>query len=200
RLPEPMVPAAFVVLPALPLTPNGKVDRRALARLEPGPKRGFEAPRTPAEERLARLWAEVLGAERVGRGDDFFALGGHSLLATRLALRVRESFGVELPLAAFFEHPRLSDLAAALERMQAAEDLTPRLVAVPRDSALPLSFAQERLWFLDRLAPGRAVYNIPAAIRLSGALDAEALAGALDDLAAQHEVLRTVFPAVEGEP
>ncbi|HKH45556.1 MAG TPA: amino acid adenylation domain-containing protein, partial [Thermoanaerobaculia bacterium] len=199
RLPEPMVPSAFLFLEALPLTPNGKVDREALARLqviEEGPA----AARTPTEERLAAVWAEVLGIERIGAEDDFFALGGHSLLASRVASRVREAFSVELPLAVFFERPRLKELAAVIEaeRGLGSEDLP--LAPVPRQGEIPLSFSQERLWFLDRLQPGSAVYNIPAAIRLRGALDAAVLDAALGALVERHEALRTTFPVEEGRP
>ncbi|HYU31756.1 MAG TPA: amino acid adenylation domain-containing protein, partial [Thermoanaerobaculia bacterium] len=200
RLPEPMVPSAFLLLPALPLTPNAKVDRDALARL-PLEEEAPAAPRMAVEERLAAIWAEVIGIERVGAADDFFRLGGHSLLAARVSSRVREAFGVELPLAAFFAHPRLADLAAVIEEARGlgdGEDVP--LEVVSREAEIPLSFAQERLWFLDRLEPGSAVYNIPAAIRLRGSLDPTALETALAALVEHHEALRTTFPAEGGRP
>ncbi len=203
RLPEPMVPSAFVLLPALPLTPNGKVDRRALSRIEFETGDPDETPRTQAEQRLAAIWAEVLGVESIGRRADFFELGGHSLLATRVASRVRNAFGVELPLSALFERPRLAGLAAAIEKLSALREEVP-LRPVPRrlfpDIDLPLSFAQERLWFLDRLQPESAAYNIPAAVRLRGDLDVAALEAALSALLARHEALRTVFLLENGEP
>ncbi|NPC81124.1 amino acid adenylation domain-containing protein, partial [Pyxidicoccus fallax] len=197
RLPAYMVPSAFVVLPALPRTPNGKVDRKAL----PAPDatqvertREYVAPRTPTEQLLADLWREVLGVERVGVHDNFFALGGHSLLATRVASRVRGVLNAELPLRALFEVPTLALLA---ERIEAASRPTgtprPPLVPVPRTGDLPLSFAQQRLWFLDRLRPDSAVYNLPAAVRLDGDLNVEALERALSELVRRHEVLRSTF-------
>ncbi|HEX2095690.1 MAG TPA: amino acid adenylation domain-containing protein, partial [Longimicrobiaceae bacterium] len=203
RLPEHMVPAALSVLDAFPLTPAGKIDRRALPAPD-GARSGAEyvAPRTPVEEILAGIWAEVLGAERVGVHDNFFELGGHSLLATRVQSRVRTALGVEMPLRALFEAPTVAGLAALLESVRRGEQETalPPLVRVPRDGDLPLSFAQERLWVIDRLDPGSPVYNMPVALRLSGRLDAAALRAALDALFERHESLRTVFPAVEGRP
>jgi amino acid adenylation domain-containing protein len=196
RLPEPMVPSALVLLDALPLNANGKVDRRALAQLAPAPEAEgeYEAPRTPIEELLAGLWADLLGASRVGLGDDFFALGGHSLLATRVVARLREPLGVELPLAALFENPTLGDFAAAVERARSGRAVqAPPIVPVEHGDGAPLSFAQERLWFLDRMAPGSAVYNIPAALRLAGRLDVPKLASALTEIARRHEALRSVF-------
>ncbi|HEX6902709.1 MAG TPA: amino acid adenylation domain-containing protein, partial [Thermoanaerobaculia bacterium] len=197
RLPEAMIPAAWVFLETLPLTPNGKVDRKALP--EPVAEvTGWIAPRTPAEEKLAAIWAEVLGMERVGVQDDFFALGGHSLLAVQLASRVREAFGVELPLRRLFEAPTVESLAAELAGTDAA--VAPPLRPVDRSGDLPLSFAQERLWFLDQLAPGSAAYNLPVAVRLSGPLRPAALAAGLERIAARHEALRTRFESRAGRP
>ena len=204
RLPEYMVPGAFVVLPRLPLSPNGKVDRRALSRLAPqaseGPEVASAAPRTPAEEMMAGIWADVLGREQVGVDDSFFALGGHSLLATRLVSRIRETFGVELALKAVFEAPTVAGLAGLAERALAAGlgTTAPPLVPLPKSSRtgpLPLSFAQERLWFLDQLEPGSAAYNMPVALRLDGVLDLPALAASLDAIVRRHEALRTTFRA-----
>ncbi|MFP2913628.1 phosphopantetheine-binding protein, partial [Pyxidicoccus sp. 3LFB2] len=169
KLPEYMVPSAFVTLEALPLTSNGKVDRKALpapdASAVASTASRYEAPRTPTEQRLAALWAEVLGVERVGLHDDFFELGGHSLLATQVASRVREAFEVELPLRTLFEAPTLGALAARLETaVQEGQGVSqPPLTRASRTEALPLSFAQQRLWFLDRLEPGSPFYNMPLA-------------------------------------
>ncbi len=209
RLPEPLLPSAFVPLPALPLTANGKLDRRAL----PAPRWGREAqadpiaqelPRSPVEELLAGIWREVLGVERVGLHDNFFALGGHSLLAARLMSRVRRAFGVELPLAALFEEPTLAGLAARLAggdpQLVPSTAEIPEIGRQPRPDHPPLSFAQERLWFLDQLEPAAITYNVPAALRLHGELAWTPLAGAITAIVARHEALRTRFPEVEGQP
>ncbi|MEW5928741.1 MAG: non-ribosomal peptide synthase/polyketide synthase [Gemmatimonadota bacterium] len=203
RLPDYMVPSAWVALEAVPLTPNGKVDHRALP--EPaasGDAEAHEAPRTPAEAAVAGIFAAVLGVEGVGARDDFFALGGHSLVAARVASRVREALGVELPLRTLFEHPTVEGLAGALAALarEASGPPAPPVVPVPRDGALPLSFAQQRLWLVDQLAPGRAAYNLPYALRLRGSLDAAALERSLAEVVRRHETLRTRFPAVGGEP
>jgi amino acid adenylation domain-containing protein len=201
RLPEYMVPAAVVVLATLPLTAHGKVDRRALPEPELGGAEEPAAPRTPTEEVVAGLFAGVLGVERVGADDDFFDLGGHSLLATRVISRVRQVFGVELPLRALFEAPTVAGLAGRVEEMRRAELPTlPPVVPTGRTGALPLSFAQGRLWFIDRLEPGSAVYNISQALRLGGALDEAALERALGEIVHRHEALRTVFREADGSP
>ncbi|HEU4882424.1 MAG TPA: amino acid adenylation domain-containing protein, partial [Longimicrobium sp.] len=200
RLPEYMVPAAYVRLDALPLTPNGKVNRRGL----PAPggdafaTRGYEAPSNKAEEAVAAIWAELLGAERVGRGDHFFELGGHSLLAVRVVSRVRKALGVEASPGDVFERPVLSDFARGLE--SAAQSAALAISPVDRSSAIPLSFAQQRLWFLEQLGGTGAAYHVPMRLRLRGELDRGALSRALDRVVARHEVLRTTFPAVDGEP
>ncbi|HEX7239290.1 MAG TPA: amino acid adenylation domain-containing protein, partial [Longimicrobiaceae bacterium] len=194
RLPEYMVPGAVVVLEALPLTATGKVDRRALPAPEAEAGGEYVAPRSPAEERLAGIWGGLLGVERVGVEDDFFALGGHSLLATRLAARVREAFRVDLPLSAVFEAPRLGGMAARVEALAAAAVAAAPIPRAADDRPPPLSFAQERLWFLDRLEPGRPTYNLPSALRLEGELDAAALEAALRATVGRHEALRTVLP------
>ncbi len=207
RLPEYMVPAFFVPLSAFPLDPNGKLDRRALP--EPVPEaqgeEGLSLPRTPAEELVAGIWAEVLGIERFGVHDDFFALGGHSLLATRIVSRLRRDCGVELSLRRLFEHPTVAELAADVEAglrcgAGGGAGSPPPLAPAARDRDLPLSFAQERLWFLDALEPGNAALHIAAPIRVRGALDVERLERALAALVARHEALRTRFPAVGGRP
>ncbi|HLL45088.1 MAG TPA: condensation domain-containing protein, partial [Longimicrobiaceae bacterium] len=191
-----------VMLERLPLTPNGKLDRKAL----PAPEYAAEAdqyvaPRTPAEEVLAGIWAEVLRLERVGVTENFFELGGHSLLATRVVSRIREVFGVELPLRALFERPTVAELAGRVEEMRrAGAPALPAVVPRERTGALPLSFAQERLWFMDRMEPGSAVYNLPVARRLGGALDEAALERALGEIVRRHEALRTVFAEVDGTP
>jgi amino acid adenylation domain-containing protein len=201
RLPAYMVPASITALPALPLTPNGKVDRRALAERETeaaGAGRVWVAPRTPLEELLAGVLAVVLGVERVGLRDSFFDLGGHSLLATQVLSRVRESLGVEVPLAAFFEKPTVEGLAAL-----ASGDATsgaPPLVPAPREEHPPLSFAQQRLWFIQRLDPAGTAYNIPGAVRLLGVLNIPAFAQSLGEIVRRHEVLRTSFPEMDGRP
>ena len=202
RLPEYMVPAAFVPLDALPLNANGKVDRRALPAPEYAAEAEFAEPRTPTEELLAGIFAEVLGVERVGRYDGFFELGGHSLLATRVVSRVRQSLAIELPLRAIFEHPTVAALAERVEdARQAAQGLAlPPITRSSRSGDLPLSFAQERLWLLDRLAPGNIVYNVTGALRLEGELDAEALERALSEIVRRHEVLRTTFALRDGAP
>jgi amino acid adenylation domain-containing protein len=207
RLPEYMVPAAFVVLDSLPVTPNGKVDRAALPAPDPGRAAAageYVAPRTPAEARVAAVWSEVLGTERVGAHDDFFALGGHSLLATRVVSRVREALGVELPLRALFEAPTVAGLAARLEGAApgGAAAGPPPVVRIPRDPLrpLPLSFGQQRLWFIEQLEPDAGRYNVVYPLRLRGRLEAAALRRALGEVARRHEVLRARFPAVGGEP
>ena len=204
-LPEYMVPSVFVQLPALPLTPNGKVDRKALPAPEGGgvePGRAYAPPRTPTEEVVAALWAEVLGLERVGALDDFFELGGHSLLATRLISRLRDAFSVEVPLSALFEAPTVEGLARRVEeaRRGGRERAMPPIGPAPRDGELPLSFAQQALWFIDQLAPGQPTFNVTAAVRITGPLDLEALGRSFAEMLRRHEALRTVFAEVDGRP
>jgi amino acid adenylation domain-containing protein len=204
RLPEHMIPSAIQFLAALPLSPSGKVDRRALpAAVADGTPE--EAPRTPAEELLAGIWEEVLGRAQVGAGDDFFDLGGHSLLLGQVLARVRAAFGVELSVRTAFEARTLAALARRIEESLRAQPagLPPRppLVRVARAEPLPLSFSQQRLWFVDRLAPGSPVYNLAMAYRLAGPLAPAVLARALDEVFRRHEALRTTFAeGADGEP
>ncbi|MGH3847239.1 MAG: amino acid adenylation domain-containing protein, partial [Pseudonocardiaceae bacterium] len=199
RLPAYMVPAAVVVIDALPLTPNGKLDRKALPEPRWERESGGEAPRTPVEELVAGLWSELLGVEGVSRHDGFFDLGGHSLLATRAVSQVRERFGVELPLRALFEAPTVEAFARRIIAAREGESAAaPSLVPLPRAGDPPLSFAQQRLWFLDRLAPDNPFYNVFGAVRLAGALEVEALRRAFQEVVRRHETLRTTFRLVDG--
>jgi amino acid adenylation domain-containing protein len=205
KLPDYMVPSAFVMLDSLPLTPNGKVDRRALPapdRTRVGSEKTFTSPRTPVEEVLAGIWAQVLDIEPVGIHDNFFELGGHSLLATQVIYRVRSTLQVELPLRCLFESPTVAGLAESIEAtMKAGQGLkAPPIVPVPRDGNLPLSFAQERLWLMDRLEPNNSAYNVPAALRFIGSLNIAALEQSLNEIVRRHEVLRTTFTVVDGQP
>ena len=196
-LPDYMVPTQLVILDELPLTPNGKVDRKALPAPDWTPVQEYVAPRTPVEEALAGIFADVLGVEQAGIHDDFFALGGHSLLATQLVSRVRDALDAEIPLQALFESPTVAELAAGIDGAAAADTAIP---VSKRPDNLPLSFGQHRLWFLDQLEPVSAAYNLPFATRLSGPLDTERLRTAIATLTARHESLRTRFPSVNGEP
>ncbi|MFN6569386.1 amino acid adenylation domain-containing protein, partial [Dendronalium sp. ChiSLP03b] len=205
KLPNYMVPTAFMMLESLPLTPNGKVNRRAL----PTPdleqlvsRNSFVAPSTPIEEMLAGIWAEVLNITKVGIHDNFFELGGHSLLATRVTSKLRQVFKVELPVRQLFESPTIADLAKDIERVTKAglELNAPPITCVARSEELLLSFAQQRLWFLAQLEPGNPFYNIPGAIRLQGQLNQQALHDSLNEILRRHEVLRTTFKTIAGQP
>src|SRR5262249_38564249 len=197
-LAEYMVPNAFVRLERMPLTANGKLDRRVL----PGPdeaavvRRRYQEPQGEVERAIAQIWQELLGVERVGRQDQFFELGGHSLLAVQLVSRLRGRLGVEVALREGFARPTLAGLAEAAGQAAAAQGGL--LVPMKRPERLPLSWAQQRLWFLDQLdrAAG-AAYHLPGALRLHGLLNREALRATLDRLVARHEILRTRFESAE---
>ncbi|MDP9122908.1 MAG: AMP-binding protein, partial [Acidobacteriota bacterium] len=199
RLPAYMVPAAFVRLDALPRTPNGKVDRRALARIAPelGPTAGRILPKTPTEELLAGIWAQVLGLEQVSREQSFFELGGHSLLATQVASRVRDVFGIELPLRSLFTTPTVAGLAAEIDRRRqgAGDPELPTITSFRQDrsSPPPLSFAQERYWGARQIEARTVASTIPLLMRLSGPLDFVCLWRALSAVVDRHELLRTSF-------
>ncbi|HEU4456113.1 MAG TPA: amino acid adenylation domain-containing protein, partial [Longimicrobium sp.] len=201
-LPEHMVPSAFVVVDAFPLTPNGKIDRRALPDPDLGSDEDRAAPRTPTEEILAGMWSELLGVESVGIDDGFFALGGHSLLATRMVSRVRESFGVELPIRAVFEDATLAALAARIDAALRAGDGVPLPPLAPRGHGgdAPLSFTQERLWILQRISPESPAYTVPSTLRFGGALDAAVLERALAEIVRRHHALRTIVAQTAAGP
>ena len=203
-LPDYMVPTAFVPLAALPLTPHGKVDRRALPAPQaarPGLTSAYHPPQTDTEAHLAIVWADVLGVPHVGRDDNFFALGGHSLLATQVVSRIRQAWGIEVPLRTLFQVPTVASLGAAVEplRQAARPAAGVPLVPVDRDQALPLSCAQERLWFLAHLEDEENPYNIPVTLRIRGNLDVPVLEESLRALVQRHESLRTTFaPGKDG--
>ena len=205
RLPEYMTPVAFVTLERFPLSPNGKVDRKQLPAPEyvrPELSRAYQGARTPAEEVIAGIWAEVLKLDQVGMEDDFFELGGHSLLATQVVSRIRQAFRVELPLRAMFEAPTVAGLAERTEALARSDEglEAPPITRVARDRALPLSFAQQRLWFLDQLEPENPLYNVPHIVRLTGGLNAAVLEQALKEIVRRHETLRTRFESVDDQP
>ncbi|WP_436760717.1 amino acid adenylation domain-containing protein [Streptosporangium sp. V21-05] len=198
ELPGYMVPSVFVEVEALPLTPNGKIDRNALPDVDATPSRDAVAPRTPGERMVARVFAEVLGTAEVGAYDDFFALGGHSLLATMVTARLAALSGTEVPVREVFTRPTVAGLAELIATASGERSDGPR--PRPEGTVPPLSFGQERLWFLNRLDPDDASYNMCLVRRLRGPLDREALAGALAGTVARHESLRTRFPETDGVP
>jgi amino acid adenylation domain-containing protein len=199
-LPAPMIPTHLVIVPHLPLTPSGKIDRLSLRTAPlPSPPQAREDPRGPIEARIAALFHALLGVSAVGRDSDFFALGGHSLLAARLVAHLRAEHGIDLLLTAVFDAPSIAALARRVEAAPARAPLPPILPA-PRDGPLPLSFAEERLWFAEQLRPGDPTYHVPALLRFRGDLDLAALARALQALVDRHEALRTTFPTVDGGP
>nr|WP_280425414.1 non-ribosomal peptide synthetase [Nocardia carnea] len=197
-LPTYMVPAAVVVLDAFPLNTSGKLDRKALPEPE-FETREFRAPSTPIEEIVAGVFADVLGVDRVGADDDFFALGGNSLIATQVAARVGKALDAQVPVRTLFEASTVAALAAAAETATGRAD-RPVLAPRPRPERVPLSLAQQRMWFLNQFEPGSAAYNIPVAVRLTGTLDVAALRTAVTDVVSRHETLRTVYPSHDGRP
>ncbi|NER29540.1 MAG: amino acid adenylation domain-containing protein, partial [Symploca sp. SIO1C4] len=203
KLPAYMVPNAFVLLESLPLTPNGKVNRRALPApdLESELTHQYVAPCTPTEEMLAQIWGQVLKIEQVGINDNFFSLGGHSLLATQLVSRIRNTFRLELPLRSLFNSPTVAELANLIGQLQQQNlGVTfPPLLARANDTKLPLSYSQQRLWFLDQFQPNSALYNIPIALRLVGTLNITVLEQSLQAIIKRHEVLRTNLISVDGQ-
>jgi len=198
-LPEYMVPAHFMFLDALPLTPNGKIDRKALPAPGAGALlAGHVAPRNEREAALARIWSEVLKRDQVGVHDNFFALGGHSLLATQVISQIRTATSVELPLRALFEQPTVAGLAQRMAELAPGQHSTP-IMRADRTRPLPLSFSQQRLWFLDQLEGANAFYNMPLAVRMTGKLDEAALHRAFNEIVRRHEALRTHFAAIDGQ-
>ncbi|MBS0180675.1 MAG: amino acid adenylation domain-containing protein, partial [Nitrospira sp.] len=204
HLPEYMIPSVFLSLDSLPRTSNGKVDRRALPALEfdGSDELSYVAPRTVTEELLAGIWADILGLERVGVRDHFFELGGHSLLATQVVSRIRSAFQVELPLRAAFECPTIADLAVTVDRVrvEGTGPQAPTLKARQCEGPAPLSFAQQRLWFLAQLEPESWLYNLSFGMRLRGPLDVESLRASFEAVATRHDLLRTQFLIVDGRP
>ncbi len=202
ELPPHMVPASFVMLDALPLTPNGKLDRAALGRKALPAAQGvaYVAPRGAVEELIAGVWSEILDTPRISAHDNFFEIGGHSLMAGRVLSRLERAFGAQVPVREMFQRPTVAAMAAWVSAAQTAGGtVAPPIAPVPREAPLPLSFAQERLWFLDRLQPGSTAYNIPAVMRLAGTLSVPALERTLEAIVRRHEALRTTFGEA-GEP
>jgi acyl carrier protein len=204
RLPSYMVPRLLVPLDALPLTSNGKVDRAALPAptLNKDLNDTSDKPQTTIEEMLAGVWSEVLKIDQVGVNDNFFDLGGHSLLATQVFSRVREVFAVEISLRSLFENPTIAELALVVElELRSAEGVeAPPIKRRTPGEKIPLSYAQQRLWFLNKLEPGSSFYNVPLAVKLRGQLNVEALERTLNEVVRRHEILRTTFSSDEGEP
>ena len=205
RLPDYMAPAVFIGMEALPRLPNGKLNRRALPPPEwESVKQAISliSPRTPTEEILCGIWSRTLGIERIGVEDDFFELGGHSLLATQLVSRVREAFVVDLPLRSLFDHPTVASLAIEVEKLsgEASGTIRPPIEPADREQSLPLSFSQQRLWFLDQLEPNSPLYNNPMTLRLTGPLNIVALGRSLNEVVKRHEILRTTFAVRDGKP
>ncbi|TCP59316.1 amino acid adenylation domain-containing protein [Tumebacillus sp. BK434] len=206
KLPEYMVPSVFVLIETMPLTPNGKVDRQALPAPEPDQidRAAYVEPGTEAEQKVAAIYADVLNAERVGVQDHFFELGGHSLMAAQVIARLHDAFGIRIPLRTLFEAPAVAELAMRIEELHGEEGaqqiLLPAIQKAPRNEPLPLSFAQQRMWVIDRVLPGSAAYNIPFALRLQGTVDTAALERTIHEIMSRHEALRTTFREVDGRP
>jgi amino acid adenylation domain-containing protein len=211
QLPAHMIPSSFIELEALPLTANGKVDRRALGIADDSRASKVEltseyrAPRNTMEHMLADIWGQILHVKDVGVHDNFFELGGHSLLATQLVSRVQTLLQITLPLRQVFANPTIATLADVIQKTQSDGKQAPEqtgwvITKASRGASLPLSFAQERMWFLYRMSPGSSAYNIPASVRLHGPLNRAALRGSVDKLVRRHEALRTTFATVDGQP
>jgi amino acid adenylation domain-containing protein/thioester reductase-like protein len=201
QLPEYMLPVAYVKLASIPLTPNGKVDRKALPDVEQGDyaRREYVAPNSFMEKKLAEIYCEVLKVKQIGIADNFFELGGHSLLATQVISRLRTELALDVQLRWIFEFPQLGQLAAELEHLHSNLSQSP-ILPIGREKPLPLSFAQERLWFLDQLTPDSPFYNLPAVLRVQGDLDQEILRASFQIVVDRHEILRTTFKLVDGRP
>jgi amino acid adenylation domain-containing protein len=205
RLPDYMIPSAFVLMEQLPLTQNKKVDRRALPapqQTESTENTGDVLAATPVERKVSDIWANVLKLERVSLDDNFFELGGHSLLAIRLIARLREEFDIELPLREFFGSPTVAQTASQVERLLESKpgSRIPAPRPIARTGEVLLSFSQQRLWFVDQLEPGNPAYNIFAAIHLSGRLDVSSLEKSVNEILSRHEVMRTSFAVIDGQP
>ena len=202
QLPEYMVPSAYLVLTTLPLTRNGKVDRRALPAPDQIDSGQYVAPKIPLEVDLVTIWEEVLGITRIGVTDDFFILGGHSLLATQIVSRIRTVCDVDLPVRVLFEHPTIAQLTQTIQETQRSSKtvMLPPLMSVSRTTPIPLSFAQQRLWFIDQLQPGMAAYHFFAGLQLQGELHIAALIASFQDIVQRHESLRTTFTVVDDQP
>ncbi|HEX8920016.1 MAG TPA: condensation domain-containing protein, partial [Pyrinomonadaceae bacterium] len=204
RLPEHMLPSAFIFLERLPQTANGKLDRHALPPVDdtrPALDESYLTPRTPVEETLKSIWEGILKVNGIGVNDNFFDLGGHSLLATQVISRVREAFQAEIPLRTLFEKPTIASLAEAVDvALKSEQESFAPPLPISRDTHLPLSFAQQRLWFLDQLVPGNPFYNVDTTSRLTTELDVDALEQSLNEIVRRHEALRTTFKMVDGSP
>jgi amino acid adenylation domain-containing protein/FkbM family methyltransferase len=203
KLPDYMIPTNIVILDAIPLTPHGKVDRKALPVLEMAEDEDdYIPPDTPTEEIVCAIWSEILGRERLGIHDNFFDMGGHSLMATQVTSRIREAFHIELPVRGIFEYPTVMELSKAVEKLRYKKEINvrPSITPVSREHALPLSFAQERLWFLDQLERSSASYNMAGGLRLKGELNVTALERAINEILRRHEALRTTFKIINDSP
>ncbi|HYW19649.1 MAG TPA: amino acid adenylation domain-containing protein [Nodularia sp. (in: cyanobacteria)] len=204
NLPQFMIPSAYVLLDKLPLTPNGKVDRTSLPNpdtSQPEKENDYAEPRSYSEEKLVRIWSEILNIETVGIYDNFFSLGGHSLLATQVISRIRDEFNMAIPLRCLFESPTIAGLGEIIDSKSTNIRVEyPSIQVVSRNEELPLSFAQQRLWFLNQLIPNSPLYNISAPVRLTGLLNIDALERSLNEVVQRHENLRTSFISIEGKP
>jgi hypothetical protein len=203
RLPDYMIPASFTPIDAIPLTPNGKINRKALPApdIDSSLEKSFVPPQTDTEKILAQIWEDVLKLKRVGLHDNFFELGGHSILATQVASRIRKVFHIEMPLRELFFASTVAQSAALVERIarEGMAKIKP-IPLYPRSEKMPLSYSQERLWFLEELTPGNYAYNMPSAIRLKSKLHLDCFERALNEILARHEVLRTNFDLLDDQP